>query len=358
MDGRIKSAVIGLSSWAQEMHLDSLPNYDNLELVSVCSQNLAKNDNINYARYGIHNYDNYEDMLIKEKPDIVFVLAPNHCHYEMTKFALENNIHVICEKPFTTSYTQAKKLDVLATRRRMKNLVFFTQRGLHSQKRLKEALDNELIGHIRSIRLELLSNSWFDLSRETNWKMSKVSSGGGVLMDYGFHLIDLVHWYLGRFDSVIGVKHTFIKNRKSSPYGKLRKVETEDDFFLKGTLINGSNVMIYCSRVFPGKKNFQRIEILGSKGAIIFQSENVNRNSGFIELFENNKVSILNQSKNKSIKFSLIHKELVSPFLISLNNSKTINEYPTFKNAVDVHAVVKAAYSSSKNERKVKVRYA
>ena len=92
-------------------------------------------------KYGISYYSlNNDDVLSDPKIDVIYVAVPNGLHYEIAKKALLNDKHVIVEKPFMSSYRQAKELIDLA---KEKNRIIFdavTMLHMPNYRKMKELL--------------------------------------------------------------------------------------------------------------------------------------------------------------------------------------------------------------------------
>ena len=96
--------------------LTLIPNKFNLKAIG----SLKNKDKIPNTFTNTKIYDSYQKAIEDKDLDAVYISLPNAIHYEWIKNSLNNNLHVICEKPFTCDYEQAKELINLA---RNKNLV-------------------------------------------------------------------------------------------------------------------------------------------------------------------------------------------------------------------------------------------
>jgi len=115
---KIKCAVIG-TGYLGKFHAEKYHNLPNAELVAVCDINQSCSQNI-ATLYDAIPYTDYRRLVAETRPEAVSIVVPTSLHHEVTKFFLENNIHVILEKPITTSLEEADDLIELAYR---KNLI-------------------------------------------------------------------------------------------------------------------------------------------------------------------------------------------------------------------------------------------
>ena len=149
-------------------------------------QELKEKYNIDYCT------TNVDEMLKDPKIDAVYVALPNGLHYETGKKILENNKHVIMEKPFTPTYKEAKELIDLAKKK--KKIIFDAVTLLHMPNYNKI---KELIGELGDIKMIDLNFSQYS-SRYDRFKNGVVlpafdyKMAGGALMDLGIYNINFV----------------------------------------------------------------------------------------------------------------------------------------------------------------------
>ncbi len=90
--------------------------------------------------------------------------------------------------------------------------------------------------------------------------------------DLASHIIDLCRWWIGEFASVSGHLHTFTPERPLTT-GGAGSVDVDDAVSLRATFTNGAQGVINASRCAIGHNNHQRIELYGTKGAVIYEIE-------------------------------------------------------------------------------------
>ena len=149
-------------------------------------------------KYGIGYYSlNNDDVLSDPDIDVIYIGVPNGLHYEIAKKALENDKHVILEKPFTASYRQAKTLIDLAEKKG--KIIFDAVTMLHmpNYRKMKELLPK--LGDIKVIDIDFSQYS----SRYDKFKKGIVlpafdkKMAGGALMDLGIYNINFVTGLFG-----------------------------------------------------------------------------------------------------------------------------------------------------------------
>jgi predicted dehydrogenase len=160
---------------------------------------------------GVTTYSDFDRMIREVELDAVVIATPSRTHAGMVRTALEHDLDVFCEKPFTLNSNEADELTALA---RAKGLV--TQVGYHNRfvgafREVKRLLDAGAIGTVTHVRGEAYGPVVLQ-TRGRTWR-SKREEGGGCLYDYAAHPIDLVNWYLGE---PIGARGTVLRSIFSS----------------------------------------------------------------------------------------------------------------------------------------------
>jgi predicted dehydrogenase len=144
--------------------------------------------NIAEEKYlGVKTYRTLEAMLADDLVELVIVNTPNYTHYEYTKMSLEAGKHVIVEKPFTVTVSEADELIALAKKKGCILSVYQNRRYDSDYKTIKKILKKNLLGEIVEAEMH------FDRYREElSSKAHKEipGPGAGVLYDLGSHLID------------------------------------------------------------------------------------------------------------------------------------------------------------------------
>ena len=180
----MKTGVVGYGVAAQFMHLPFLITNPEYRLLSILQR---QGDEAREKYPSVHVVRSLDEMLEDESLELVIITTPNDTHFEYAWQSLEAGKHVVLEKPFTITSSDAKKLIVQATKKdRILSVYqnrryvsdFLTIRQLLNEKKLGEPVEFE--AHYDRYRPERRPNAW----REQN------TPGSGILYDLGAHLID------------------------------------------------------------------------------------------------------------------------------------------------------------------------
>ena len=123
-----------------------------------------------------------------------------------------------------------------------------------------------------------------NLDHPLDWKLKKATAGAGPLWELGSHAIDLAHFLVGDFAKLICHGKQFVSERKmTEDLSQTGEVEVECAANLMGEFKNGAVATIETTRYATGRRNRHTFEIYGSKGAITWDMEEMNRLKFFSE---------------------------------------------------------------------------
>ena len=190
----LKVGIIGCGN-IFTMHATSCDLLKNAQLVGVCD---IKKDRADTAaeKYNVNAYYDYKELIEKEKPDVVHVCVPHYLHPIISRYALEQGVNVLCEKPMSIKYEDGEANVRLAEEKGLKYGIIFQCRFNNTSKLIKENLENGKLGKIISARVVLTwckPDSYYALS---DWKGTWDKEGGGVVIDQAIHSIDLANWFI------------------------------------------------------------------------------------------------------------------------------------------------------------------
>ncbi len=224
----------------------------NLEVVAVCDRYFASSD---VTTEGIKAFSNYEELL-GEELDMLFVCMTNEIAPTVVKAALQKGIHVFCEKP--PGREVADLLEVMEVEHQtngVKLMYGFNHRYHLSIKRALEIIQSGQLGSVINLR-GVYGKSKFVAFNQSDWRTDRNISGGGILLDQGIHLVDLMRLFAGEFTSV----QSFISSRH---WG----LEVEDNAYAIMSTDTGVVGMLHSSAT-EWRHKF-RLEITCEGGALI-----------------------------------------------------------------------------------------
>ena len=222
-------------------------------------------------------------VLKRDDIHIVDVSTPNDSHGPHSIAALKAGKHVLCEKPLAMNVKEAKAMVAAAEKAKTANGkpcrvgLWHVYRCAPAASTAASLIQDGKLGEIRHIRAVYLQDWLLDDSCPATWRMMAKACGSGAHGDLNAHLIDLTRFMTGlEFDEVSGVEQTFIKKRKNGDGKGLLDVDVDDALLFIAKMSNGALASFEATRAAAGRKNYNCIEINGTKGSIVWNFERMN----------------------------------------------------------------------------------
>jgi predicted dehydrogenase len=219
-------------------------------------------------------YGSFEEMARKEAArddpiDAVAIVTPNHMHHPVAKAFLEAGIHVICDKPMTTTVEDA--LDLIHTVRRT-GLVFgltHNYTGFPMVRQARAMVAAGELGRVRVVQVEY-PQDWLSTRLEATgqkqaaWRTDPTQSGaGGCVGDIGTHAFNLAGFVTGlEIEQLCAELSTFVEGRR-----------LDDNCQVLLRYAGGARGMLWASQVAPGNNNALKIRVYGEQGGLEWRQE-------------------------------------------------------------------------------------
>ncbi|MEO7048397.1 MAG: Gfo/Idh/MocA family oxidoreductase, partial [Ferruginibacter sp.] len=190
----LKAGIIGLGKMGIS-HAAIVAAHPSVGLAAVCDTSALVLDAFKkYTKANI--YTDYVKMIDKEDLDFVVVATPTKFHYPMVKYALEKNINVFCEKPFSLISSEGALLADIAKQKSLINQVGYHNHFIGTFRELKRLLKENIIGEIVHFTGEAYGPV-VTKEKGSTWR-SNPSEGGGCTSDYASHVVNLIQEVIGR----------------------------------------------------------------------------------------------------------------------------------------------------------------
>ncbi len=182
------------------MHIPAVDSHPQAEVVAVCGRKRENGQKL-ADRWNIaHVFTDYDEMLESDLLDAVIVSTPNHIHHLISMKAMEQGLHVLCEKPLALSYADALEMAETAEEKRLICMTPFTYRFMPTARYLKELMDDGYIG--KPYHLNMRYYTGYARDGKYHWRFNKDQAGSGILGDLASHFLYLAMWYFGDVESV------------------------------------------------------------------------------------------------------------------------------------------------------------
>ncbi|WP_430644889.1 Gfo/Idh/MocA family protein [Agromyces sp. GXS1127] len=236
----------------------------------------------------------WREVIARDDVDVVDIVTPGDTHAEIAIAALEAGKHVLCEKPLANSTAEAEEMAraaEAAAARGIRSMVGFTYRRLPATAFARQLIADGRIGEVRQVRASYLQDWLVDPGSPMTWRLQKDRAGSGALGDIGAHAIDMAEYLTGlRLSRVSGLLETFVRQRpiagsssgaisggSSVGSAEMGEVTVDDAALFHGRFTSGALGTFEATRMATGRKNGLRVEVSGSKGAVAFDLEHMNR---------------------------------------------------------------------------------
>ena len=219
-------------------------------------------------------YDDFKQMAIREARlkngiEAVSIVTPNHMHYAAAREFLKRGIHVICDKPLTSTLADARKLVKAAERSDALFVLTHNYTGYPMVRQARQMVLRGEIGKIRVVQVEY-PQDWLTKQedfKQAKWRTDPARSGaGGSTGDIGTHAHNLARFVTGlEVESLAADLDAFVPGR-----------QVDDNGHVMLRFEGGAKGMLWCSQVAPGNENALRIRVYGEAGGLEWAQEDPN----------------------------------------------------------------------------------
>ncbi len=283
MGRRLKLGMIGggQGAFIGAVHRLCARMDDKYEFVAGCLSSTPEKAAKSAEEIGLdpsRSYSDFKTMAEEESKrddgiEVVSIVTPNHMHAAPAIEFLNKNIHVICDKPMTSTMEDAHKLVEAVSKSDAHFFLTHNYSGYPVVRGMRSLIENGALGKIRIIKGSYLQG-WLGSKEEDSgsnkqaeWRTDPSRSGAaGSVGDIGSHAMHLLEFITQlKLQSVSADLTTFVEGRK-----------LDDDASIMIRLNNGAKGSLSISQVATGEENNFSVAIYGDKGALKWSQENPN----------------------------------------------------------------------------------
>ncbi|MTI03213.1 Gfo/Idh/MocA family protein [Roseibium sp. RKSG952] len=275
--GRIRLGMVGggNDAFIGGVHRIAARLDDKFELVAGALSSTPEKSLESGQALGLERvYGDFKQMAIREARlksgiEAVSIVTPNHVHYAAAREFLKRGIHVICDKPLTSTLADAKKLVKAAESANALFILTHNYTGYPMVRQAREMVANGDIGKIRVVQVEY-PQDWLTEQqdfKQAEWRTDPERSGaGGSTGDIGTHAYNLACFVTGlKAESLAADLQAFVPGRK-----------VDDNAHVLLRFEGGARGMLWSSQVAPGNENALRLRVYGEKGGFEWSQEDPN----------------------------------------------------------------------------------
>lgn len=257
---KLKFGIIGcglISNW----HADAILSIPEAQLAGATDVN-EKSREAFCGKYKIKAFSSVEELL-ESDIDVVSICTPSGLHAPLAVKVANAGKHIIVEKPMAITLEQADEIIEACEKNGVKASVVSQLRFTPALKRLKSAIDENLLGTIVSGDIYMKFFRSQDYYDQSGWRGTWKMDGGGALMNQGIHGIDLLRYVMGPVKSISAFTRTLVRN-----------IEVEDTASAILEYENGAlGVVQATTSIYPGLA--RRLEVNGDKGTIVLEEDTI-----------------------------------------------------------------------------------
>ncbi|MCH2095455.1 MAG: Gfo/Idh/MocA family oxidoreductase [Rhodobacteraceae bacterium] len=280
--GRIRLGMVGggRDAFIGAVHRIASRIDDHYELVAGCFSSTPEKSKASGADLGLDAdrvYADFARMATAEAAradgiEAVAVVTPNHVHLGPAKAFLEQGIHVICDKPLTSTLDEARALHKIASESEALFVLTHNYTGYPMIRQARSMVESGALGDIRVVQVEY-PQDWLAEplegtgQKQADWRTDPARSGaGGSTGDIGTHAFNLARFVTGlKLQSLAADLQSFVPGRR-----------VDDNAHVMLRFEGGARGVLWCSQVAVGYDNRLRLRVFGSKGSVEWQQEEPN----------------------------------------------------------------------------------
>ena len=279
---KIRLGIVGggIGAFVGSIHRIAARLDDRYELLAGALSSEPRRAADSAAELGIdprRAYASFEEMAKKEGKlkhgiEAVAIVTPNHLHCAVAKAFLEAGIHVICDKPLSSSLEDAEQIEKIVEASGLIFTITYNYSGYPMVRHAREMVAAGKLGNIRVIQVEyaqdwLATNIEAEGQKQAAWRTDPTRAGtGGSIADIGTHAFHLAEFISGlEAKSLLADLDTFVAGRS-----------LDDNANILLHYSNGAKGMLWSSQVASGQENALRIRLFGDKGGLEWAQEDPN----------------------------------------------------------------------------------
>jgi len=279
---KIRLGIVGggIGAFVGSIHRIAARLDDRYELLAGALSSEPRRAADSAAELGIdprRAYASFEEMAKKEGKlkhgiEAVAIVTPNHLHCAVAKVFLEAGIHVICDKPLSSSLEDAEQIEKIVEGSGLIFAITYNYSGYPMVRHAREMVAAGKLGNIRVIQVEyaqdwLATNIEAEGQKQAAWRTDPAQAGtGGSIADIGTHAFHLAEFISGlEAKSLLADLDAFVAGRS-----------LDDNANILLHYSNGAKGMLWSSQVASGQENALRIRLFGDKGGLEWAQEDPN----------------------------------------------------------------------------------
>ena len=255
-DNKIKFAIVGAGHIGKR-HAEMVSRNNEAELIALCD--VKSQEELNTEKYNVPLYVSIEELLKNHSDiDVVNICTPNGLHSDQAIVAIENDKHVVVEKPIGLSKNKCERVIFKALEKHRHVFAVMQNRYSPPSMWLKDIVSNKVLGDVFMVQVNCYWNRDDRYYKKDGWKGSQDLDGGTLFTQFS-HFIDIMYWLFGDIKNIQG---------KFNDFTHKESTDFEDSGFVNFDFIEVGMGSINYSTAVWGANLESSITIIGSKGSV------------------------------------------------------------------------------------------
>ena len=253
---KIKFAVVGQGHIGKR-HAEMVRRNEEAQLIAVCDT--APKESLGLENLDVPFYSSIEEMIAAgHEIDVMSICTPNGVHAKHSLLALENKMHVVCEKPMALHKADCEAL-IYKSLQMHKNL-FCVMQNRYSPPSvwIKEIIENKILGDVFMVQLNCFWNRDDRYYKPGNWKGNNELDGGTLFTQFS-HFVDIMYWLFGDIKDI---------QAKFNDFTHKHSTDFEDSGIVNFNFINGGMGCINYSTAIWDVNLESSMTVIGRNGSV------------------------------------------------------------------------------------------
>jgi len=337
----LNGAIIGFGKIARANHLSAFQSNElknKIRILSAVEIDTPTRETSAKLFGNIKFYESLDKMYDGEKIDFIDITTPPKYHKEIIDWAVEKGLHIICEKPFTLSLSEAKELYTKINDSKILFLPCHQYKYSPLWKNFKDYIDQLNKDEKFFKQINVLRTS-ADPGLNINippWRLNKEISGGGILADTGFHYLYLSNWLLGKPNKVTAINHNLAHNSF--------QVEDTAQVILD---YDGGIIQLNLSWAYHSRRN--EAKLISKNGSIFYDGSNY-----LTKFFNGVEEKVFVPDASDKTLYTKLYIQLFADFADDIQNNKLGKD--GLNEAYNTIYLLDACYESAQQQKTIKLR--
>lgn len=252
---QVRYGLVGFGAWGQ-CHAGAIDRCESAELAAICVRSRASQAAARERFPSAAVYGDVREMLAGEALDAVDVVVPSHLHFEVASAVLEHGVHLLLEKPMALSIADCRGLIERAEEKQRLLAVGHELRLSSLWGRVKELIDDGVVGEPQYVLVELSRNPYRQGSDSWRYDLQRV---GSWILEEPIHFFDLARWYLATAGNPTTIYAAANARDAARP-------ELQDNFSAIMRFASGAYAVV--TQTLSAFEHHQTAKITGTRGAL------------------------------------------------------------------------------------------